>query len=396
LLVCEQEGLLGGTHFSLDGVKLPSNAAKESSGTFADLRAKQQALQRKVAEALNEHRAADQQDAAPADGGPAPARPAPLPARVARLQRQAERIERFLATHTPKPGRSGREVQSNVTDNESAKLVSAHGVVQGYNANALVEGSHQVVVYAEAFGDGGDHEHVAPMLAGGQQHLAAVGHAPSLAGRELSADTSYYSRTNLQTCEQYGVDAYIPDPKFRKRDVRLADAARHRRSVDKHHQRYRSKRRWFGPRDFPPDTARGGLICPAGKRLYRNGTAMIDANGYRVSSFRSLARDCDDCALRTKCLRNPHPGATRQVRLFHGREPGSLTEAMKAKIDTPQGRARYGQRLGIVEPVFANIRARKRMDRFTLRGRAKVTVQWQLYCLVHNLEKLAKYATCWN
>ena len=37
LLVCEQEGLLGGTHFSLDGLKLPSNASKEWSGTFADL-----------------------------------------------------------------------------------------------------------------------------------------------------------------------------------------------------------------------------------------------------------------------------------------------------------------------------------------------------------------------
>src|SRR5690242_11076513 len=104
LLVCEQEGLLGGTHFSLDGVKLPSNAAKESSGTFADLRQKQQALERKAAEALREHRAADRRDDAPPDGGsesgPAPA-PA-LPPRVARLQRQADRIEKFLATHEPK------------------------------------------------------------------------------------------------------------------------------------------------------------------------------------------------------------------------------------------------------------------------------------------------------
>ena len=395
LLVCEQEGLLGGTHFSLDGVKLPSNAAKECSGTFADLRVKQLALERKVAEALSEHRAADRQDDGPAEGGTAPARPAPIAARVARLQRQAERIERFLATHAPKAGRSGREVQSNVTDNDSGKLVSAHGVVQGYNANALVAESHQVVVYAEAFGQGGDEEHVAPMLAGSQHNLEALGHTAPWRSRQLSADTSYYSLTNLEACEQFGVDAYIPDPKFRKRDVRFAPAGRHRRSVDKHKQRYRSKRRWFGPRDFQPE-ARGGLLCPAGKRLYRNGTAMVDAKGYRVSSYRSLARDCDRCELREKCLRHPHPGATRQVRLFHGRLPGSLTEAMKAKIDTPQGRARYGQRLGIVEPVFANIRARKRMDRFTLRGRANVNVQWQLYCLVHNLEKLAKYGQSWN
>jgi hypothetical protein len=43
-----------------------------------------------------------------------------------------------------------------------------------------------------------------------------------------------------------------------------------------------------------------------------------------------------------------------------------------------------------VEPVFANLRAKKRLARFPLRGRAKVDTQWKLYCLVHNNEKLAK------
>lgn len=39
--------------------------------------------------------------------------------------------------------------------------------------------------------------------------------------------------------------------------------------------------------------------------------------------------------------------------------------------------------------VFANIRHNKRLNRFTLRGRAKVGTQWRLYCLVHNIAKLA-------
>ena len=37
LLVCDEEGLLGGTHFSLDGLKLSSNTSKEWSGSFEDL-----------------------------------------------------------------------------------------------------------------------------------------------------------------------------------------------------------------------------------------------------------------------------------------------------------------------------------------------------------------------
>ena len=37
LLVCEQEKLLGGTFFALDGVKLPGNASKRWSGTLFPL-----------------------------------------------------------------------------------------------------------------------------------------------------------------------------------------------------------------------------------------------------------------------------------------------------------------------------------------------------------------------
>ena len=48
----------------------------------------------------------------------------------------------------------------------------------------------------------------------------------------------------------------------------------------------------------------------------------------------------------------------------------------------------YSKRTGIVEPVFGNIRYAKRLDHFTLRGKIKVTVQWMLYALVHNIEKI--------
>ncbi len=41
----------------------------------------------------------------------------------------------------------------------------------------------------------------------------------------------------------------------------------------------------------------------------------------------------------------------------------------------------------MVEPVFANICVHKGMNRFTLRTKRKVDVQWRLYAMVHNLEK---------
>ncbi len=117
-------------------------------------------------------------------------------------------------------------------------------------------------------------------------------------------------------------------------------------------------------------------------------------NGHVGDQFRGAKRDCGPCPLRTQCLRTPERTATRQVVFFRGRAPGrpeSHTARMRRRLDTPAGRAQYGRRLATVEPVFANLRHNKRLDRFTLRGRAKVNAQWKLYCLVHNIAKLAHH-----
>jgi hypothetical protein len=62
-----------------------------------------------------------------------------------------------------------------------------------------------------------------------------------------------------------------------------------------------------------------------------------------------------------------------------------LSYGDKVKI---MGRRQYSKRLGCIEPVFGNITTNKGMNKLTLRGQLKVNAQWQLYCLVHNIEKL--------
>ena len=64
---------------------------------------------------------------------------------------------------------------------------------------------------------------------------------------------------------------------------------------------------------------------------------------------------------------------------------------MRKAIDSARGRRLYNQRIATVDPVFANIRHHKRMSRFTLRGKTKVSTQWNLYCLVYKIEKIARY-----
>ncbi len=390
LLICEEEGLLGGTHLSLDGLKLSSNAAKEWSGTFSDLKKKQEALERKVKEAIQEHRAADKRE-----GKKNVTDRRRREKRIKRLKQRADRIEEFLSENEPKIGSQGKEIQSNVTDNESAKMATSHGVIQGYNANAMVDEKHQVIVNAEAFGKGEDGTHMEPMLKGTKERFKTIGRNDSLKDIQVSADTSYYSVQNLEYCKEEEVDAYVPDPQFRKRDVRFTDAGRHRRSVDKRHERYKSKKRWFTVDDFHFDNRTGKLICPTGNELYVR-SRQYENKGYKAIIYQAPKTACKDCKLRVKCLRKPDKTESRQVAIFYGKRPGSLTDQMKEKIDTPEGRKTYSKRLGIVEPVFGNIRSCKRMDKFTLRGKIKVNIQWLLYCLVHNIEKISNYGRSYS
>lgn len=389
LLVCEEQDLLGGTHFSLDGYKLSSNAAKEWSGTHADLASKRDKLYELSRQAVSDHR---RNDGGSGIGDVEGTRSAD------KLKHQADRIDRFLTENSAKIGRTGKEVQSNVTDNESAKMKSSHGIIQGYNANAMVDSKHQVVVHAEAFGQGDDGAVAEPMLAGAKANLAHAGcENEILQQAHISADTSYFTNVNLEAFEAEHIDAYVPDPKFRQRDARFAQAARHRRPTDKRKLQYRKKKKLkFTPEDFTYDSQTGKLICPADKRLYSTGKAYRNSQGYTVDSFRASKADCLNCSLKAQCLKNPEQSTPRQVRLFNGKPTETLTAKMKAKIDTPEGRKIYSQRLGNVEPVFGNLAAQKGLNRSTLRGTKKVNTQWKLFTMIANLEKIAKYGSGLN
>jgi len=130
LFVCDELGLLDGTHFSLDGVKLSANVSKEWSGTIAELKHKRDKLQEKLQRVIAEHAQADKK---PEDEVERQKK------RERRFQLQVERLNEFLETHEPKRRSAGKEIQSNAVDNESVKMPSSHGVIRGYNAQALVQ-----------------------------------------------------------------------------------------------------------------------------------------------------------------------------------------------------------------------------------------------------------------
>lgn len=212
----------------------------------------------------------------------------------------------------------------------------------------------------------------------------------------VTADAGYHSEANLKGLYERGVPGLIADGLMRRRDARFAGQAKYKALPDPLYDKAAvagdrpiAK---FQPADFTFDPKGGTCICPAGKKLYSTGSACF-ANGRRHRKFQGAKRDCVPCQLRERCLRHPQRTQTRQVAFFDKKQPSPLgyTEIMKRAIDSDWGRELYGRRIATVEPVFANLRHNKRLDRFTLRSRPKVNTQWHLYCLVHNIEKLAHH-----
>jgi len=128
-------------------------------------------------------------------------------------------------------------------------------VIQGYNAQALVDSKHQVIVHAETFGNQ-DHDNLAPMLKGAKKNLQDIGKSPDyFKGRQFTADSSYYSHANLAVCQTENLEAYIPDLQFRKRDERFSEQPRFKNRV---HPRRRpvAKEKAFTTANFVFDEAR--------------------------------------------------------------------------------------------------------------------------------------------
>jgi transposase len=383
LLVCDEAGLIGKEMFAVDGVKLPSNASKEWSGSQKEYSKKIDKMERAVRHLTQRHR---REDASGEDGALEETRAK----QQATLEKAIAKVRGFLQGHEDKIGKSGRVKQSNITDNESAKMRSSKGVIQGYTAVAMVDGKHQIVVHAQAHGEGQEHGLLIPMIEGTRRQFRR----DAFKNAAVLADAGYCSEENAKYLSEAHIDGYLADPMFRKRDPRFADAARHKPTHAAEPFARPKREIPFQPRDFAIAPDRSHAICPEGKRLYRNGR-RCDLNGYEAIRFRGNKGDCRDCALRTRCLRHPDKTVERQVALFVGRakgKPETYSAKMKRKIDSELGRHRYGQRLGIVEPVFANIRSTHRLDRFSHRGRRKVTTQWQLFCLVHNIGKMQRHA----
>jgi len=186
LLVCDQQNLIGKEMFAIDGCKLPSNASKEWSGTRDDLKRKAAKMEKALHRMIMRHKCMDESKVEPEILEKEEKY-------IEKLKKNSAKIREWLKDNDDRKGSGGKPVKSSITDNESAKIATAKGVIQGYVGVASVDKKHQVIVGAEAYGQGHETDLLVPWIEAIKDNLEKIGITDALETAQIVADSGYHT-----------------------------------------------------------------------------------------------------------------------------------------------------------------------------------------------------------
>jgi Transposase DDE domain len=309
LKLAEKAGLAKLGHVALDGTKIKANASKHKAMSYERMKTREAELQAEVDRWLEAAEAADAQEdkihGATRRGGEMPDWIANKQKRLAKIKEakqaleaeaaaaaakaEAERAaeEKRKAENRKRPGRSPRapsgepdpKAQRNFTDPDSRVLLAKDGFIQGYNAQAAVDGGCQIIVAHGLTQSMSDCPQLVPMI---KRVHANLGRKP----KEVSADAGYCSEDNLKALEDRKIEAYVatgrakrPAEITRKIGGELTRKMRQKLKRAGHRSRYRLRKQIVEPvfgqikqargfrqfllRGFEAVQAEWALICTA-------------------------------------------------------------------------------------------------------------------------------------
>ena len=232
LQLAEKAGLVKLGHVALDGTKIKANASKHKAMSYDRMKKREAELKAEVDGWLEAAEAADrEEDRLYGDrrGDEMPDWVADKHKRLEKIRQakaeleaearaaaevelkaRAEAEDRRQAEGRKKPGKPAAppkaepdgKAQRNFTDPESRILKTKDGYIQGYNAQAAVDGAHQIIVAQTLTNCSSDQAQLAPLLDGIRTNL---GTNPD----EVSADAGYCSDANLRTIIRRRIEGYI-------------------------------------------------------------------------------------------------------------------------------------------------------------------------------------------
>jgi transposase len=237
LRLCQRAGLVRLGHVALDGTKVKANASKHKAMSYKRMCESEARLRAEVAAWFQRAEADDTSEDAEHGDGRGDEMPDWVANKLDRLtkirdakaalekearEEAARRRDDDGPAGRPKhhaDGTPSENSQRNFTDPESRILKTRDGYLQGYNAQAAVDGERQIIVATEVYATQNDAQFLDEMLA---QIRSNTGRQAC----ELSADYGYLSDANLAACRRRHVEAYIATGRLRHEDGQPTESRR--------------------------------------------------------------------------------------------------------------------------------------------------------------------------
>lgn len=293
---------------------------------------------------------------------------------LSRLDKAVERIEREIRdTHDPEaPGyalpeelqqkqRLREKVRDSLAQLEQAERDHLHpidpdaqimkmagGKLLAYNAQAVTDGSHGLIVAADVTTEENDQKQLVPMLDQVKQNLGQV-------ADQTVADAGYCTAESIATAEERGYPVLV-SPKDDPNQVGPYHTSR-----------------------FEWDAERDVVICPRGEALGFVRVRRHPDKPYPVRLYRCTNRTCP---VRDACTQNKR-GREIEISPHH-----DALKRQEAKRGDPQMKELLRKRKQIGELPFAIIKEFKRYRRGLRHGVEKMKTEWVLICTALNLMKI--------
>lgn len=204
-------------------------------------------------------------------------------------------------------------------------------------------------------------------------HMEQVEKYLGVIPEKVIADAGFGSEENYVYLESKNIEAFVKYSTF-------------------DHEQGKGKRRKPNARskyyaiNFTYDEATGEPICPEGKRLsYVETKEVLSKTGFITTKHFYRCEHGDNCPVRDLCTKAP------DGRRSHEYSPRlvNFKRQVSDKLTSDEGRYLRSQRLIEPEAVFGLIKQNMKFRRFNLRGLKKVSAEWGLVSMAHNIIKMA-------
>ena len=348
---CKEMGMISIGTIAMDGTKLKANASYRKTKKSGDLDKEIAAIDKQIESILKEcEETDDREDACMGEDKSV----YEVADELKNKQKLKERLQSAREKLLVK-----KSNETNLTDDEATTMLhKGYRPEPSYNGQIAVEGSNGVIIGATLTNNPADYEALKGLI---EDTETNTGEMPS----DVLADSGFSSYENLQYLEDRGIEGYIPDQKIES--IRKGTC----QNLEFHKIRFKYNK--------VTDT----YTCPLDKRLAYKGLmkrpGKPDIRLYKCN-------DCHECTRKQECTKAEYRKISLDPREW-------LMQKMRAKLDTKEGKAKYGKRKYLVEPVFGDMKHNRNMRSLLLRGKLKAKGEFLIMCIAHNLKKIAKYLT---